>query len=236
MMDGTRIMGPGHGCAGGSGELAWLRGKLRILGAVLTLALSAVSAPSLADGAAVGVVEDLAGTAIVIHAGATRAETLAVKTPVYLHDIIQTKPDSKVRLRFVDDTRVHLGPESTLKITRYVYAAGAQERSALLTIAEGIYRAIVSRVAGTPGFGVQTPTAVASVRGTDWLGQATADLSSAVVLEGAVAIGSSNPTVDETVVLEEGDGTSVAFGEPPAPKSRWSQERINAFRRSTSID
>ena len=51
-------------------------GRIRLLGAVLVLSLAAASAPSLADGTAVGVVEDLTGGAIVIHAGAARAGML----------------------------------------------------------------------------------------------------------------------------------------------------------------
>jgi ferric-dicitrate binding protein FerR (iron transport regulator) len=72
------------------------------------------------------------------------------------------------------------------------------------------------------GFQVQTPHAVASVRGTVWAVDVTPAASSVFVQTGAVAV---NGPQGAPVILRDGDGVDVAPGEAPLEVKRWGRER-----------
>ncbi len=72
------------------------------------------------------------------------------------------------------------------------------------------------------GFQVQTPHAVASVRGTVWAVEVTPERSSVLVQAGAVAV---NRPGEAAVRLGPGEGVDVAPGGGPLEVKRWGQER-----------
>ena len=209
----------------------------QVLGVASLLVHSGLSCGSIAQaGDPVAVVAALQGRAIVVQRGSETAKPLSVNAPIFQQDIVQTAAESRIKLVFVDDTVLTLGEQSTLKVTEYVYSPERSERSSLLTLSEGIFRAIVRKLLPGSKFEVRTMTTVAAVRGTDWMGEATQNVTAMVVLEGAVAISSANPEVEGEVVLRQGDGISIRLDEAPAFKKKWSQIRIRSFKNRTSVE
>ena len=117
---------------------------------------------------AVGSVSALEGHADVLHPGARDWIPLATGDVIGLADQLRTLDDGKLKLVFRDDTVLTLAPNSQLAITDQVVGAAPVSRFSLLL---GTVRAVVTDRYAKPGsrFEVQTPTAIAGVRGTGFL-------------------------------------------------------------------
>ncbi|MEP4815986.1 MAG: FecR domain-containing protein [Hyphomicrobiales bacterium] len=79
---------------------------------------------------------------------------------------------------------------------------------------------------GTGPFQIRTPYAIASVRGTVYAVDETAERTSVFVVSGEVAVSRANGS--DTVVLTPGEGADVAPGVSFAPV-RWSAARAEAL-------
>ena len=55
-----------------------------------------------------------------------------------------------------------------LHLTKFVYAPG-QSRKSLLTVVQGVFKLVISKVLPRSTFEVHTTNTVAAVRGTEWL-------------------------------------------------------------------
>jgi FecR protein len=76
-------------------------------------------------------------------------------------------------------------------------------------------------------FQILTPLAIASVRGTKWAVEATADRTSVLVLRGAVRVARVN--APPAVTLRQGQGVDVRSDGQPLQVKKWSRERVDAL-------
>lgn len=81
--------------------------------------------------------------------------------------------------------------------------------------------------AAAPRFQILTPTAIASVRGTEWAVDAAAATTSVFVVSGAVNVVARDTNAG--VVLRQGEGTDVPAGATELRAVRWGQGRIDAL-------
>lgn len=79
---------------------------------------------------------------------------------------------------------------------------------------------------GSGAFQIQTPHAIAAVRGTEYIVDVTADMTSVFVIRGVVAV--SRADGSDTVLLDPGFGVDVSDGNPLAPL-RWGTARAEAL-------
>lgn len=194
------------------------------------LLLALGTAPALAQAPpAIGHVETVVGTSTVTRFGQTTASTLTAGTALQEGDRIQTAAGARLKLAFVDDTVIQLGESTDLVLDWFLYAPDAQSQSALLRVSSGIFRVILEFVLPNAAFEVQTATAAATVRGTDWITEATAENTAIVALDGRVAVRNVEPAVPGQVVLDPGEGTDVAAGTPPSGPVVWGDARREAF-------
>ena len=212
--------------------------QLGVRVAAIGLAAAAIFLGASAVGAAdaVGGAAQVEGEVIVIRGIEGTAESLTNDAPLYAGDIVHTFDGGRAMLRFKDDTVVTLGEGTTIEISEFVFEEARDTRSVLLTIAEGVYRATVGRLLSHSRFEVQTLATVASVRGTDWMGEATLSDTAIVSLGGVVAVRSANPDVPGEVKLYAGEGTSVRVDQPPSPAGTWSATQVSHLRDLTSLD
>jgi hypothetical protein len=194
----------------------------------LLLALWAGPAPAQAPPA-IGQVGALAGTCMVVRFGASAATPLTLDAAVYEGDRIQTAAGARLELAFVDGTVIQLGESTDLVLDWFLYAPDAQSQSALLRVSSGIFRVILEFVLPNAAFEIQTATAAATVRGTDWITEATVESTAIVALDGQVAVRNVDPTVPGQVVLGPGEGTDVHESAPPTGPNIWGDARRNAF-------
>lgn len=207
------------------------------LGFILALVSSLFFVPYvLAEQAEkIGSVSALQGKASAIHQEGTQAEPLALQSPLYPMDTIQTGAASKIKLTLIDGTVLTLGEQSKLQITNFVYAPQQRTHRALFTIPLGVFRAVAQKVFPESRFEVATSNAVAALRGTDWMGEVKPDSTAIVVLEGKVAVSHAGTNRPGEVVLTKGMGTDVDKGQPPTAPKKWGKARIDALREATML-
>jgi hypothetical protein len=183
----------------------------------------------------IGQVTALEGKVAVLRQGKFALEPLTLHKPVFQEDIIETDRTSKVRITLSDATVISLGEQSRLELRQFSQDARQQTRSGRLVMAWGFFRAILKEMTSPSTVEVITPTAVAAIRGTDLMGEVTADSSAIVVLEGTVAISNVHPMVRGLATLTPGMGTTVKGDEAPSTPTRWSESRIEGLRRATGL-
>jgi hypothetical protein len=116
----------------------------------------------------VGVAATVEGEAEVLHAGASTWSPLVQGAPVLLKDQLRTRVDAKIRVELRGDSVLQVAPSSQVEVTEQLLAPSGVSRFQLLF---GTLRAIVvERYSELNGrFEVETPTAIAGVRGTSFI-------------------------------------------------------------------
>ncbi|MGH6940739.1 FecR family protein [Hypericibacter sp.] len=160
------------------------------------------------------------------HVAKTRGSgetALAAGDKVAVGDSIVTGEDGKVDLRFTDGSLLTVGPSSRVEVARFAPKAGGGSGEALLSLLSGIIKLIVDDGTRWGRFAVQTETAVAAVRGTEWLVEAAKDTSAVLVLSGTVEVASRSP--GPVFKLGPGQGTDIKAGAAPTPPKIWGAAR-----------
>jgi len=183
----------------------------------------------------IGQVASLEGQATVRHAGSSEAMSLSVQNPVYRDDTIQTLEASKIKLVLIDGTQLTLGERGTMTLSKFVYAPQHNTHQGVVSITRGFFRAVAHKVLPQTAFEVRTATAVAAVRGTQWLGEVTPEATAIVVLEGEVTVVQADAKVRGKVVLTPGQGTDVHGKNPPTAPKKWPEERVSKLQRATAL-
>lgn len=209
----------------------------RLAAALLALGMLAFAAgPSQAQPAgAIGEVADVVGRALVTRHGDAEPERLTEGQPVLEGDRIRTEAGARVRLRLEDGSILQLGESTECYLDWVLFAPVLEMRDILIEVPLGIIRSIVEAVVPRSSVRLTTDTAIASVRGTDWIVEAGPAITAIVALEGTVAVRNVAPGVTGEVTLGPGEGTSVAAGEPPNPPSVWGDERRQSFIDRTAV-
>jgi hypothetical protein len=183
----------------------------------------------------IGLVTALQGQATVQHAGNTQAMSLGVESPVYREDVIQTLAASKIKLLLLDGTELTLGEGSTMTLSKFVYTPQQQTHQGIIKVASGIFRAVTRKVFPQTTFEVHTATAVAAVRGTQWLGEVTPEATAITVVEGEVTVVHAETRIGGAVVLTPGQGTDVQGQQPPTVPKTWAAERVSRLLQATAL-
>lgn len=170
----------------------------------------------------------LAGQAVAAPPDAGRARTLAAGAPLHEGDSVSTGPHSRLKIAFEDGSVLQLGADTTLTIA--LFAGPREGRSVLLDAPRGVFRAIVEKLSPGARFEVRANTAVASVRGTDFMAEVKDGAAGVFVLDGIVTVAGPGGFV----TLREGEGTDVPSGAPPRPVVRWGQARIDRLLAATA--
>jgi hypothetical protein len=191
--------------------------------------------PLSAREAPIGSVSGLTGQAQVTSQGTSQVRPLALGAEVFEGDQIHTAADAKLRLSMVDGSVLTLGAATDLSLNRFNYAPEQAGRNVLLEVPRGIIRVLVSLLVAHSTFEVQSHTAVASVRGTDWIAEAQPDATAIVTLDGRVGVRNVRPEIAGEVVLFPGDGTTVRADQPPSAPTQWGQARKTSFIERTAL-
>jgi len=184
---------------------------------------------------AVGEVVDVTGEALVTRHGETEPETLSEGQPVMEGDRIRTAEGARVRLRLEDGSVLQLGEDTECYLDWVLFAPVLEMRDILIEVPLGIIRSIVEAVVPRSSVRLVTDTAIASVRGTDWILEADPEVTAVVALEGQIAVQNVAPDIAGEVSLGPGEGTSVRAGEPPNPPSVWGDARRQSFIERTTV-
>jgi hypothetical protein len=112
--------------------------------------------------------EPIGRTVIVINTVEGTVETrptvpLATGDAVYRDEGVRSRVDSKAGLLMEDKTNVTIGPSSTLKLDRFVYAGPKTKGTIVLNLAQGTARLVIGD-ANKRSYTILTPNAAIGVR------------------------------------------------------------------------
>ncbi len=159
---------------------------------------------------AVGTFKRVEGNVDILRASQSVPVAARVGDPVSLGDAIRTKRKSKAEVQFNDESVIQLAPESRIVIDEYSFRSNGSRERGVLSLLRGKVRSIVSKVkaavvavgGGDSAFQIKTPTAIAGVKGTDFIVFYERGVSGVIFIEGAGF--SYNPQMPDRVVLLRG--------------------------------
>lgn len=141
-----------------------------VIGFILSLLL-----PLTAFAETVGYFSLVEGRVDILKVGKTSAVPVKKNDNVSMGDIVRTKSDGRTEITFKDETTVKLAPETRMKIDEYTFNPDNSRNKGVLNLFRGKVRSIVTKSKGIipiglgiSSFNVNTPTAIAGVRGTDF--------------------------------------------------------------------
>jgi len=134
--------------------------------AVLVFILAAVTPVAAQQPVPAGHIKTVSGTAFVVREhGTTPAKA---GDAIFASDTLRTSADGAVGITLRDDTRVSLGPNSEVRVDRYVYAPAEGGLGMVLKFMRGVAVYVSGRMAklAPDSIRLETPSGIVGVRGT----------------------------------------------------------------------
>ena len=163
--------------------------------------------------------------------GASR--TLKPGDAVYVGETLAVAAGAKLKLRMSDGSIIAIASGGRLTIADYRIGNGGESRDAILSLGEGLLRAVVSPLKGSPHFEVDTATGVAAVRSTDWFIEAQPGSTQVGVLEGRIIL--KSVATGKEIVIPARWGARVEAGRDPVPARVWTGAEFDNFIQRTNL-
>ena len=186
---------------------------------VMTLAFLT---PLLALAAPVGTFTKVEGKVDILRQSEVAAVQVRSGDPVSLGDAIRTKRHGRAEIQFQDETVIQLAPETRITIDEYSFRGETREKG-LIGLFRGKMRAIVAKLKAAvvpvsrsdASFNVKTPTAIAGVKGTDFIVYYERGVTGVIFIDGEGYV--YNPGKPDRVVKVKGGQASFVLGgeDPP---------------------
>ena len=140
--------------------------SLRWSVSILALVLASAAPAAAQQPSAAGRIKVVAGSAFIVRGNDTipaRAGEL-----VYAADGLRTGDGGSVGVTLRDDTRLSLGPNSEVRLDRFVYAPGNGGLGMVIKFVRGVAAYVSGRIAriAPESIRLETPSAIVGVRGT----------------------------------------------------------------------
>jgi len=132
-----------------------------VCGLVAAVLLAAL--PSLALAAAAGTAKGVKPAAAADRAGTE--QTLVVGSDIFIGDTVNTGPQGQVQILFADNTKLVVGPHSSLKIEDYLVRNNGSAGKLAVDMLGGSFRFATGNAA-KDRYLIDTPTGTIGVRGT----------------------------------------------------------------------
>lgn len=147
---------------------------------------------------------------------------------------IRTGADSKAKFALEDDSLVVVGALSVFEITEVAIPSAGASVNASFFLGEGMVRAEVTKLqtAGS-SFEIHTPTAVAGVRGTDFLVEAPVDAeeTTVTVFDGEVDVGNRVGKVKKFVRVLKDHAADVRGGAVPGSPKKVNEKKLKVLKK-----
>jgi hypothetical protein len=201
---------------------------LFIFGLLLLVVFLIFFAKSVALVQRVAIVDSVVGSAELLQGGSGDPISLEAGKLVRAGDVIRTGPDSSVELRWArwaGGLRIRVGPNTSFTVTRAIIDRSSGREESHLRVDEGtVWVRLREALSGRSQFEVETPTAVATVRGTVFSVAVRPDGTSTVsVWKGKVGVraaGRAEVTVSGGSQVTLTGGRSAPSPQPLTPGER----------------
>lgn len=161
---------------------------------------------------------------------------------VFPKDTIITGKDSRAKVIMVDKNVINISPDSQLEIENYEFEPEKGKKNVLLNVLYGKVRSKVNQKydGEKAKFQVKTKSAVAGVRGTDFLAgfNRQTQQSQVVTFEGEVSFGQPGPggTIKNPVAVKVGQMADVTGNSPPAPPKSVPKQMLAKMDNESNAD
>jgi len=188
--------------------------------------------PTLADGERVGEVARIQNRADVTADDGSRR--LDAGAPIHLDDQVSTGPAARLEIALIDGTTLTLGESTRLVIDRFVFDP-QQSRGEVLARVEGAFRFVTGQVGQLSETSIQaeTPHAVISIRGTDFIATPIDGAYGVLLLDGAVEVTNNAGTA---TLDAPGEGVNLTgVNDPPGAVTQWPEEKAARARAAVAF-
>jgi hypothetical protein len=177
-----------------------------------------------------------------VHIESPKATTEAkVGSKISVGDTVVTEIDSRAKIVMSDRNIINISPNSKLKIEKYTNSAN--EKNVELNLIEGKVRNNVEQKYDNKNskFQIRTATAVAGVRGTQFITSydKKTRVTEVVTLRGEVRfqalVTTGNKENSEGVIIHKGEKSEVREGSAPAAPSRLPDKEIKVIDKDTNV-
>ncbi len=193
--------------------------EVKISRIALGCLFAGVASAAQAQGIACEVASIEGTNAEIWRAGGAIPATVAM--PVDAGDQVRTRADSRVTLSCTGDMRITVGPDTTLDLGRM----GGGDVGWAVFLLDGI-AGFLRPLFGTDRFEVRTPSAVASVRSTEWIVTVKANATAVFVEDGGVAVAARSGGA----LLTPGEGIDITADGTAGPVKTWGAGRVRRVR------
>lgn len=156
-------------------------------------------------------------------------------------DKIIAGKDARAKIVMQDKNVLNISPDTVVVIEQYKTAEVDGKKEVSLNVLYGKVRATVNQKydGEKSKFQVKTPSAVAGVRGTDFMVSHVGNQSRIVTFEGSVSVGSGlDPSgkIENPVNCKAGEMTTASNQGPPAPPMKVPPQELQAMNKESSTD
>jgi len=139
---------------------------LRRLAIVLAMLAAAAVSVRGQENSAAGRIKVASGAAFVVREG--KSIPAQIGQVVFEADGLRTESDGRVGITLKDDTRIALGPNSEVRLARFVYAPADGHLAVVLNLVRGVAAYVSGQIAklSPDAVRLETPAAIVGVRGT----------------------------------------------------------------------
>lgn len=173
----------------------------------------------------------------------TKAGTSDAKVgvKVFEGDTIITGADSRAKIVMSDRNVINVNPDTKIQIAKYENDAATGKKNVEMNLIQGKVRNNVEQTydGEKSKFLIKTPTAVAGVRGTQFLAgfNPGTQMTSIVTFKGAVTVASVNAQgriVGTPVLVKKGEMTTASSGAAPEPPKAMPKEEVKKMDMETA--
>ncbi len=161
-----------------------------------------------------------------------QADAAKVGMKFYIGDVVTTGTDSRAKITLKDRTNIFVSPNSTFTLDKF---ETGKVKNVELNLKEGkIRNEVNTKYEGKNQFLIKTPTAVAGVRGTDFVTSfdVPTQVTEVVTLKGSVALDAFGAG---KVTIDAGQTSSVKASQAPLPPQPVAPEKLNEVQKDFSV-
>jgi hypothetical protein len=213
-----------------------------------SLLLTTLALPDLAS-AACGTFEVSKGDVKVQSATTKAISPAPVGSKICSGDAVIAGRDSRAKLKMEDGNELNISPDSKIVLENYQFNAAENKKKVLLNILSGKVRATTkqenmyndkAKDGQANTFQVRTKSAVAGVRGTDFLTSfdTRTQKSEVITFRGKVEFGQPGPggTILNSVSVTAGQTTTVSIGQAPEPPRVVAPKQLETESKETKAE
>jgi hypothetical protein len=180
----------------------------------------------------IGKVLSVQESVIIIHADDEAGYKADKDLPVFEQDNVNTQEKGRIEILLNDGSALILGPGTRLELTKSSYDSKMKTRSSLMNMIIGKARFIVTKLTNfkSSDFKVKTKTAVAGVRGSDFVVAAKPNFTEISALAKTSLEVTNTLWPDKITILSDYEKTTVQQDALPSPVEKIPQDEIKQIQ------